>query len=91
MLYAWLDAVHMRAKQRGEKREREKREGEKREGDGGGPQGLTPHLQEIILSYCLRVIDQSKLKPPNDSSPSPLANDLLPITALSEAIRYSIL
>ena len=77
MLYAWLDSVHMRSKQRATGGG----------GEGVGAQGLTPHLQEIILSYCLRVIDQSKLKAPHDSSPSPLANDLLPITALSEAVR----
>lgn len=76
MLYAWLDYVHVK--------------GKKRNVGGEAATGLLPHLQEVILAYCLRVIDQSKLKPPNDSSPSPLSNDLLPITALSEAIRYSI-
>jgi hypothetical protein len=53
---------------------------------------LSATVQEVIVSYCLRVIDQSKLKPPSQHEPttsirSMLENESLPIVALTESVK----
>lgn len=80
MLYAWLDYVYVKGKKRTNVNNNLT----------DANLSMSSHLQEVTQAYCLRVIDQSKLKPPHDSSPAPLSNDSLPITALSEAVRYNI-
>eukprot|EP01133_Synstelium_polycarpum_P015220 gene15220-18011_t len=51
---------------------------------------LSLAFQSTIVSYCLRIIDQSKLKPLTDSQPTSSkheATDNLSVTALLESIR----
>ncbi|EGG19991.1 hypothetical protein DFA_07106 [Cavenderia fasciculata] len=93
MLYVWLTNLYNPQKQQQQQQSQQQQIGGEtppqtpREiGSALSNRVLNPNFQSIIVSYCLRIIDQSKLRPIQDEK-SGGAIDNIAVIALLESIR----